>query len=131
MAIMAAPPIAVKITANPFLGLGSGLLNVYLFLLFSRLAENLPSLHLGMIFMFLLLAIVPILNPSGAFTNRLSIPLFAFCAWLALSIPYSLWPGGSASDFRDWLKSFAVFVITTSLLTSVSACRTAIYAVAA
>jgi O-antigen ligase len=117
--------------ANPFYGLALILLNIYIFLLFSRIPESLPSLHLGIVMVCLLLCSVVLLNPLGAFTNRIGLFQVAFCGWLVFSIPFSVWPGGSASAYTDWLKTFSVFVVTASLLTSVRSCRTVIYSAAA
>ena len=132
MAVTVANPRPVGAQGNAFSSIGVGLFIIYVFLFFSRIPENFPSLHATMILEIALLAIALLSNSLfSAVINRVGIPLLALSACLALSIPFSVWRGGSASSYVDWLKAFAVFLITAGFLTTVRHCRLAIYAAAA
>jgi O-antigen ligase len=132
MAVTTTHPQQLNASNNAFHDVGYGLLVLYVFLLFSRIPESFPSLHLGLLMMLALLAITVVsMSFQRAIFNRIGLPLLGFCAWLALSIPFSVWRGGSMSSFVDWAKAFGVFIIVAGLVTTVRQCRRIIYAAAA
>jgi O-antigen ligase len=115
---------------NAFADVGFYVALVYIFVLFSRLAENFPSLHLALL-LTLVLSILMVLTGAirRAIFNRVGLPLILFTIWMVVCIPFSVWPGGSFQSVSDWLKCFVAFPIVVAFVTDVRRCRMAMYAV--
>ena len=115
--------------------LGFACLAVFLICAYSRLTEfsyfRIPHLLLilaGITFSAALL--------NGTFRRSvLSVPgmlLLGITGCMCLSIPFSVWRGGSFRFFtQEWLKSLMVFFLIASTITAYSQCRKAILALSA
>ena len=65
------------------------------------------------------------------FSSPVGRYLTAFTLWLALSVPFSFWQGGSYRLLvNKWLKSFLCFVLILCLVRTLDQCRKAIYVIA-
>lgn len=65
------------------------------------------------------------------FSSRIGILMACFTAWLVLSIPTSVWKGGSYLVVTDqWFKSFAAFVVVGGLVVTLPQCAKALNIVA-
>lgn len=117
-----APPRSFMLQpGNPFSSLGFGALTVFMYLAFGRLTDfYLTFLHLPFIFSSLALVTVILSRRLGVvFTSKIGVVLTLFSAWLVVTIPFSTWRGGSVALLTDqWSKSFAVFVITAVLIST-------------
>ncbi len=112
--------------------LGFWFLLIFLFLACSRLSDLfLNPLRLPLLSS--LAALTALVLTGGlfrAFSSSAGRWLIAFTAWLIVTVPFSVWPGGSVQLVIDhWSKSFLVFVIVGGLLRSVRHCRTAMYTI--
>jgi hypothetical protein len=118
--VSASRPIAVEVTdASPFHKLGFQFLLVFLFLAFSRVFDvKFSSLHITGISYRVVFAMSIL---SGAFlvalNNKIGKAMLAFTFCFAISVPFSIWRGGSLPIFRDtWLTfSFVGFLATAGL----------------
>jgi O-antigen ligase len=95
----------------------------FLFMIFSRILEQyvtwFPLLHLpGLSYRVMGLFLVLTGAMFAAFRDRIGLYVLGFTAWLLLSIPFSVWRGGSVQTLTDeWLVGFVAFVATASLIT--------------
>ncbi|MCC7174623.1 MAG: O-antigen ligase family protein [Bryobacterales bacterium] len=118
---------------NPALQLGFWLLMAYLFLAVSRTPEFLaPRMRLPLIFACagLVMAIAGggLFRLAGSTMGRL---FAAFTIWLGLSIPLSVWKGGSFQVYtEEWLRSVLVFVMLAALIRNSKHALTAMWVVA-
>ena len=124
----AAPAHAEEMT--PFQRLGFNFLLVFLFLAFSRIFDvKFAGLHITGIAYRVTFAITIL---SGAFkialNTKIGRALLGFTICFGLSVPFSLWKGGSIPYFRDgWLMfSFVAFLATAGLVTNYVQTRKAI-----
>src|SRR5205823_7567648 len=107
-----------------------GVLMVFLFLSYSRIVDvKASSLHLPLITSLIAFAITIL---SGriqyVFASRIGICLSAFTVWAMLTIPFSIWQGGSFHVFTElWSKSFLLFVMMACLIRTTRQCRLAMY----
>jgi hypothetical protein len=97
---------------------GFGVLLIYLLALWSRLQDYVPYLHLPAVLLGLLIVAALL---SGSFVVFIRTPfgrcLLLLTVWMAISIPFSVWMGGSVQFFyNQWLRSLAVAAITTGLI---------------
>ena len=112
--------------------LGMILLSVYVFLLFSRIQDFAAFLHVPMI--LVALSIVYAVLSGGLtrpFTSPIGMCLIGLTIWMALSIPLSVWPGGSATMFvTKWLRALLGFFLTTALIYTPRQIRSVLTAIA-
>lgn len=116
-----------------FQRLGFTILLLYLFLIYSRIFDvkfaflHIPGISYRVIFAMVIL--------SQAFLRALKTDIgkamLAFTAWFVLSIPTSLWKGGSVALLTDsWLPAFVIFLATAGLIGDYDQCRKAVNTVA-
>jgi hypothetical protein len=115
-----------------FQRLGYVVLLVFLFLSHSRIFDvkfgflHIPGISYRIILVTMLLSrafLVSIKHPVGKSFYFLS-------AWFVLSIPFSMWKGGSTAVLMEqWLPSFVMFLAVSGLLGSFDQCRKAILTV--
>ncbi len=66
-----------------------------------------------------------------AIRHPVTLCLLAFTAWAALSIPFSVWRGGSFDTLMGWLRSLLVFGLITGFTTTYSRLLTVVKLIAA
>jgi hypothetical protein len=96
---------------------GFFLLAVYLLMNFSRTIEILlPSVRLTAVLYALALAFAIITGGlQRAFSNRVGIFLGAFCLWLVIATPFSLWRGGSVATLINAARTLPVYLLIAGL----------------
>jgi len=109
-------------------GLAYGIGATYLFFLSSHASEFIDTS--GRLHMVVVMALLSAFSAfSGGLlpktlTSKLGIQVSLFTGVLILSLPFSSWKGGSVSNFMDmWFKSYIAFVLTASLIFTVSQFR--------
>lgn len=113
---------------NPALNLGFTIFVLIMFLIFSGVLELMAFLApVHPIFVLSGLALFAALV-SGQFVKVLSSPIgktiTMFTVWFLICIPLSIWRGGSFHVLTEqWYKSFFFFLMTASVVTSVSQSR--------
>src|SRR5215831_17853947 len=115
-----------------FQRLGYVVLLVFLFLSHSRIFDvkfgflHIPGISYRIILVTMLLSrafLVPLKHPIGK-------AFFFLSAWFVLSIPFSMWKGGSTQVLMEqWLPSFVMFLSVSGLLVGFEQCRKAILTV--
>ena len=107
------------------------LLLAYLFLYCSRIAELLPSAHIGMILQAVLLIGMIM---TGRATAILRMPLgkvlIAFTGWVMICVPFSLWRGGSFWVFLITLQALALVAFMAAFIQTIPDCLRVMYTVA-
>ncbi|MCU1238516.1 MAG: O-antigen polymerase [Candidatus Solibacter sp.] len=133
------PPMVAVGSAAPeqssgFEQLGFNVLLVFLFLAFSRIFDvKFGTLHITGIAYRVVFAMVIL---SRGFLISLGTPigkaLLGFTVWFGLSVPFSIWRGGSIPIFRDtWLLfSFVAFLAVPGLVSTYAQWRKVISTVA-
>jgi O-antigen ligase len=112
----------------PGSAIGTGVLLIFLFLLFSRVCDlALASLHLPLISSLAGLAVAVL---SGgvfrAFMHPVSVWLMAYTGWLTLTIVTSVWQGGSFAIITgDWYKSILTYLLVVALVVNYDQARRA------
>lgn len=108
------------------------LLFIYLFVSFSRTIETLmPTVHLTAVLYGLTLIFAVITGGvKRAFSNRIGAMLLAFCTWLVIAVPFSMWRGGSLNTLDAAARAIPVFLLIAGLTLDFIDCRKAIYAIA-
>ncbi len=107
--------------ARPLPDVASGVLHrcgvavaiAFVFLLQSRIAEVLfPSLHISS-FIYWSGVLITLLNGgvARAFSHRIGLVLLALTGWIVISVPFSIWIGGSLGTLKEWLKSMMAYMI--------------------
>jgi hypothetical protein len=105
----------------------------YLFLIFSRIFDvkfgflHIPGIAYRVFLVMMLL--------SRAFLPALRHPIgkamYFLTFWFFLSIPFSMWKGGSLPVFMEaWLPTFVIFLSVSGMLANFDQCRKAIFIVA-
>jgi len=119
---------------SPFQRVGFSFLVVFLFLAFSRVFDvKFTSLH-GTGIAYRVAMVMTIL--SGAFVIALKTNIgkwmLGFTICFGLSVPFSIWKGGSLPIFKDgWLMfSFVMFLATAGLISTFPQARRAVNALA-
>lgn len=128
---IAAPRPAQPI--NPLAQIGSGLLLVFLFLVYSRILDfNFGRLHIPLLVSSLAFFACTITGGlQRALRTRVGLLLLAFTGWLIAAIPFSVWKGGSVTTVEGaWLKSFLVYILAAALIVTIQQCRRAMYTIA-
>ena len=121
------PPNAASIAApmdaiSPFYRLGFNVLVVFLFLVFSRIFDvKFGSLHITGVAYRIVFAMV--LLSQGylvALKTNVGKALLGFTIFMGLSVPFSVWRGGSKDIFLNhWLAfSFVAFLSVAGLVTT-------------
>jgi hypothetical protein len=105
---------------------------VYMFFLFSRASEFVDShgrFHLMVIFAGLgFCALVSGGMLPAMFTAKPGWWLTLFTGWLMFSLPFSLWKGGSFSNFSNvWLKSYFAYFLVGGVIFTVQQARKAFF----
>jgi hypothetical protein len=125
-------PVDTPGSISGFQHLGYVVLVVYLFLIHSRIFDvkfgflHLPGISYRIILVTMLL--------SRAFLVGLKHPIgrsfYFFSAWFVLSIPFSMWKGGSTGVLMEqWLPAFVMFLSVSGLLGTFGQIRRAILTV--
>jgi O-antigen ligase len=116
-------------------GLGSFVVQGYLFLVFSRLTEYveiLSQIHLILIVAFL--AGVIAIASGGllrAVTTKVGLWLSAATLWMLVAAPFSGWVGGSVRGIADtWLKSYVTFFLVAGIIVSFGQFRKVVFSIA-
>jgi hypothetical protein len=111
---------------------GFFLLFLYLFVNFSRTLELLmPSVHLTAVLYGLTLVLAVITGGlERAFSHRIGKYLTAFCVWLIVAVPFSMWRGGSVATLYNAARTIPVFLLIVGLARDFADTRRAIYAIA-
>jgi O-antigen ligase len=79
-----------------------------------------------------LLATVLFGGDMRAIFSKVGICLIAFTLWMCLSVPFSVWRGGSFRMLRDtWVMALFSFVIIASAVQGLEQCRRIMYTLAA
>lgn len=99
--------------------LSFSLLIAFLFMIFSRIFElyltwlHVPGISYRLVGLFLILTGAMF----AAFRDRIGLYVLGFTGFFLLSIPFSVWRGGSVQTLTDeWLVGFVVFIATASLI---------------
>jgi O-antigen ligase len=130
----AAAPVHAEEMTSPFQRIGFNFLLIFLFLAFSRIFDvKFAGLHITGIAYRATLVLTFL---SGAFkialNTKIGRALLGFTICFGLSVPFSLWKGGSIPYFRDgWLMfSFVAFLATAGLVTNYVQTRKSVNALA-
>ncbi|MGH9720898.1 MAG: O-antigen ligase family protein [Bryobacteraceae bacterium] len=123
-------PAQLAPATDPFRKVGFLILLGYLFILYSRVFDLfLAGLRIPAI--GFVLAFGATLLTGGLFrifSSRIGLALIAFTVWMFVTIPFSVWRGGSFTlATQSWTKAFLVFAMITALTYSIDQCRRAIY----
>ena len=110
----------------------------FAFVVYARFPEIMDmligtGLHAARIILVLsLLATLLTGTVARAAFSRVGICMLAFTAWFCLSIPFSVWRGGSFKMLRDtWLFSIFSFLILAAAVQGLEQCRRIMYSLAA
>jgi O-antigen ligase len=111
--------------------LGSWVIVVYLFLLFSRAHDLVAYLHLPI---FMQCAGIVAMLVAGIWPdvlrNRTTVFIVGLTLWMFATIPLSTWPGGAFRAILDrWIGPFLLYFLITSLLLTARQVRKAIFGV--
>jgi O-antigen ligase len=113
--------------------LGFLFLCTFLYVAFSRLTDFVPYLHLPLV--TALLAIGATVLSGGiqrAAASTCGKLLLAFTAWFVITIPFSVWRGGSFEVFKEvWSKSLLTFIVIVGLSRTLTHCRRMMLVIAA
>lgn len=103
---------------SPFSSLGIFFLCAFLFFLFSRVLDfKLSGLHIPLLLSSLCLVLAFVSGLQRALSTTPMRLLLAFTFWMMLSIPFSVWRGGSIELFKDiWIKSLMAGFIVAALI---------------
>jgi hypothetical protein len=129
------PLVATPSAENAFRNIGFFILQIYLFLLMSRVVEFIdPQQKYHFAFIAAALAAVAAgmgLTFWNAFDTKIGLSLAAFSGWAIFELPFSSWRGGSFHVLMDtWLKSYLTYIIVVSLIVSFGQLRKAFTCVA-
>jgi len=106
---------------------------VFLLVAFSRVNEFIPIPYAVRVPMALCFSAAFL--SGGVFRAMLSRPgiiLLALTFWLCVSLPFSVWKGGSFALLTErWITSLLVFIVISGAINSFAQCRKAMYAMAA
>jgi O-antigen ligase len=130
-----AEPIVVYRPADvsSFQRLGFTILVLYLFLIYSRIFDvKFSNLHIPGISYRVIFAMVIL---SQAFVRALKVDIgkamLCFTAWFMISIPTSMWKGGSVDLLvNTWIPAFVIYLATAGLIGDYDQCRKSVHAVA-
>lgn len=113
--------------------LGYWVFVVLIFVRYSRIVEQYYYLHIPMM---LLLFATAVAVAKGSifrvFSHRLGHVFLAMSFFMLLSVPFSVWPGGSFGFIKDnWLRTMLVFFLTFAYATTFARVRILIATIAA
>jgi len=113
--------------------LGYWVFVVLVFVRYSRIIEQYWYLHIPMM---LLLFATAVAVAKGSifrvFSHRLGHVFLAMSFFMLLSVPFSVWPGGSFGFLKDnWIRTMLVFFLTFAYATTFARVRTIIATIAA
>ena len=105
--------------------------SIFLFSTYGRLSENLAALAHAPIPLAMIISVICLFGvflSGGALkrtiTSRFGILIILYTLWLACTIPFSTWRGGSFKMFNDeWLRSVFGFFIIGALTLSIAHVR--------
>ena len=118
---------------SSFQRFGFTILVIYLFLIYSRVFDvkfsflHIPGISYRVIFAMVILsqAFIRALKPD------IGKALLGFSIWFVVSIPSSMWKGGSTDLLvNTWVPAFVIYLATAGLIGDYSQCRKAVYTVA-
>lgn len=117
---------------SPLQKLAFTALLLFLFLLHSRVLDlTLSSLHIPILSLYA--AVGACFLGGGflrAFNHRIGMMLLVFTGWMILSVPFSVWPGGSLTFIEDWFKTLLVYIVISGLVATFGQLRRTIYVLA-
>jgi O-antigen ligase len=118
-----AESIAVSMDAiSPFHRLGFNFLLVFLFLIFSRIFDvKFGSLHItGIAYRIVFVMVLLSRGYQVALKTNVGKALLGFTVFMGLSVPFSVWRGGSKEIFQNhWLAfSFVAFLSVAGLVSN-------------
>ena len=126
------PPYAVAANAgaaeetSPFQRLGFNVLLVFLFLAFSRIFDvKFGYLHItGISYRIVIVMVLLSRGIPIALKTNIGKALLGFTVCFGLSVPFSMWRGGSKEIFQNtWLTfSFVAFLAVAGLITNYQQC---------
>lgn len=118
----APPPRILAAPASPFSSIGFLFLSAFLFFLFSRVLDfKLSGLHIPLLLSSICLMLAFVSGLQRALRTTPMRLLLGFTFWMMLSIPFSVWRGGSVELFKDiWIKSLMAGFIVAALINSTS-----------
>ncbi|MBI3680137.1 MAG: O-antigen ligase family protein [Acidobacteria bacterium] len=108
-------------SAGPIERLGFWLLCIFLFHCSSRILDFvLTGFHIPLVIsVACLICLLAAGRFFSVFSSRIGMALIAYSIWLCLSLPGSVWRGGSFLLLTDqWAKSLLAFVLVSGLLPS-------------
>lgn len=115
---------------STFTRIGFYALQLYLFFYMSRVLEFLPSMKITLILNVVFLGAAVL---GGEFLavlrSRIGILLAAFFGWMTLSLPFSVWKGGSVETMTGALRSLILMTCIVALATSTEKCLKLMYAI--
>ena len=93
---------------------------VYMFFLSSHASEFIDvygRLHLVLLVgVFCMFALIAVGSLPIVLTTKQGIWLTLFTSWITISLPFSVWRGGTFSNFMNvWLKSYIAFLLVAGL----------------
>jgi O-antigen ligase len=118
--------------STPGSAVGFLLLLALLFAVYSRLLDFLTVPLRIIAFLAAGAALVALISGSlfRAIRHPITLCLLAFTAWAGLTIPLSVWPGGSFDTLITWLRSLLVFGLITAFTTTYSRLLTVVKVIA-
>jgi len=110
-------------TKQPLEILGFFLLNVYLFIVISRVFDvNLSALRIPMVFFVLMALGIFAGSPGQAMQSRFTLILTLMLGWIGVTVLFSTWRGGSMEYWRDSLQSFVLAIAIMAGATTFKDC---------
>lgn len=122
----------LDMSESPFHSVAAGAGVLFLFLVVSRSTDfiGIP----GVVLTVGLVALIAIGLTGGiarAPTSKPGLFFIAFTVWLCVSLPFSVWKGGSFELLKDtWSRSLFAFIIVGGALVTIAHLRKAMYAAA-
>src|ERR1035438_7885821 len=116
--------VEVHDDSSPFQRMGFNVLLFFIFLVFSRILDvKYGSLHItGLTYRVVLLLVLLSRGFITGLTSSVGKALVGFTVFFGISVPFSVWKGGSMLFFRDaWLSfSFVTFLAVVGLVVNYS-----------
>lgn len=132
-----APGVAPARLATPSNYLAFFFASLFLFSTYGRLSENISILVQASVPLAQIISAICLLGvliSGGALTrtitSRFGILIILYTLWLACTLPFSTWRGGSFAVFtQDWLRSVFAFFIVGALILSIEHVRKSFFVI--